>query len=84
MKFSTHDSDNDIWSAGNCATAAGGSSSNGKSGGWWFQSCENCNPNGINYGPSATVKPNSGIHWNGFGGPSISLKSVQMAIRPMV
>lgn len=32
-KFSTFDSDNDLWLAGNCAQTHGG-------GGWWFKDCD--------------------------------------------
>ena len=81
-RFTTHDNDNDDWEGGNCALNSGTLS--GKSGGWWFNACEECNLNGLNYGPSATVERHTGIHWNKFGSDGISLKSAQMAIRPLV
>lgn len=75
MKFSTPDQDNDTGSGRNCAAEYMGA--------WWYKSCHDTHLNGLNYGPSETVKSSAGIVWGRFGGHSISLKSVQMAIRPM-
>ena len=50
---------------------------------WWFFGCEHCNLNGQNYGSGVSVASNTGIYWDDFGSGSISLKSAQMAIRPM-
>ena len=73
-KFSTKDRDNDS-SSDSCATI--------RKGAWWFNSCESCDLNGQNYGSGESVASDTGIHWDNFGGGSISLKSAQMAIRPM-
>ena len=77
-EFTTHDNDNDSKYSKNCATFEGK-----KSGGWWFGACALANLNAFNHGTNASVNWEHGIHWNEFGGPSISLKSAQMAIRPM-
>ena len=74
MKFSTYDRDNDN-SGSSCATD--------EKSAWWFNSCEYCNLNGQNYGSGVPVSTDNGIHWDKFGGGSISLKSATMAIRPM-
>ena len=74
MKFTTQDQDNDK-SGANCATEYKGA--------WWYKGCHNSNLNGLNYGPGETVKTATSISWTQFGGQSISLKYVQMAIRPM-
>ena len=74
MKFSTPDQDNDKHNSYDCA---------GERGAWWHKTCTQSNLNGLNYGPSESVKSWAGICWQEFGGGSISLKSVQMAIRPM-
>ena len=75
-KFSTPEHDNDSSSGTNCAKEY--------SSGWWYNNCNRSNLNGLNYGPSESVKAWAGIMWKEFGGHSISLKSVQMAIRPMI
>ena len=74
MKFSTPDQDNDKHNSYDCAAERGA---------WWHNQCNYSNLNGLNYGLSESVKAYAGIMWKGFGGGSISLKSVQMAIRPM-
>ena len=75
MKFSTPDQDNDTGGQ-NCAKTV--------SGAWWYSNCLASSLNGLNYGPSESITTTySSIYWDDFGGASISLKSVQMAIRPM-
>ena len=75
MKFTTTDQDNDNCSC-NCATDYNGP-------GWYNYCNHGSNLNGLNYEPSESVKAWNGISWRGFGGAYISLKSVQMTIRPM-
>ena len=75
MKFSTPDQDNDSNGSYHCATKY--------SGAWWYKGCMHSHLNGLNYGPSESVEKYHGINWRKFGGTSISLKSVQMVIRPM-
>ena len=74
MKFTTRDNDNDN-DGENCATQYTGA--------WWYHMCLESNLNGLNYGPSESVGEGKGVIWGNFGGYGISLKSVQMAIRPM-
>ncbi|XP_065934026.1 angiopoietin-4-like isoform X2 [Magallana gigas] len=72
MMFSTLDQDNDGKSSGSCATkyrTAG-----------WFNSCFYANPNG-QYTDSEKTDPKY-ITWNHWKNSWISLKSIQMMIRP--
>ena len=72
MMFSTKDNDNDK-NSGNCAASYGN--------GWWFNSCNHSNLNGIYYKkPKITA---AGITWYYWGNWSAweSLKSSRMMIR---
>lgn len=75
MKFSTQDQDNDQdngpdWSGGNCATRYRT--------GWWFNYCTYTNPNG----QYADSEKNGSITWYYWKYSWISLKSIQLMIRP--
>ncbi|XP_078592335.1 uncharacterized protein LOC144871147 [Branchiostoma floridae x Branchiostoma japonicum] len=74
-QFSTYDQDHDS-SQNNCAQL--------KSGGWWYSDCSRSNINGRYYktGMYHSTYQN-GIYWHDFRGVWYSLKSVQMAIRPV-
>ncbi|XP_065934031.1 angiopoietin-related protein 7 isoform X2 [Magallana gigas] len=72
MKFSTPDQDNDGRSSGNCAA--------NRRTGWWFKWCTYTNPNG-----EYTDSEKSGseyITWWHWKNSHISLKSIQLMIRP--
>ncbi|EFB26557.1 hypothetical protein PANDA_001740, partial [Ailuropoda melanoleuca] len=82
MQFSTYDRDADQWEE-NCAEVYGG--------GWWYNSCQAANLNGIYYpGGSYDPRNNSpyeienGVVWVPFRGADYSLKVVRMKIRPLV
>ncbi|CAO2612766.1 Fibrinogen alpha chain, partial [Lemmus lemmus] len=74
MRFSTFDRDADQWEE-NCAEVYGG--------GWWYNSCQAANLNGIYY-PGGTYDPKNGVVWVPFRGADYSLKAVRMKIRPLV
>lgn len=72
MTFSTPDQDNDIYSSDNCATRFKSA--------WWFKACSFANPNG-----PYTDSENNGhqyIAWYSWKNVWISLKSMQLMIRP--
>lgn len=70
--FSTPDQDNDWWSTGNCAIFG------------WFKWCSFANPNG-QYIDSEIINPSpDAIVWHSWKKMSISLKTIQMMIRPRV
>ncbi|XP_059175499.1 ficolin-1-like isoform X2 [Physella acuta] len=71
MKFTTIDSDNDIWSPVNCAEE--------RSGGWWYSNCHWVNVNG----EWASRVYDKGIHWYSITGWSDSLDFVEMKLRQM-
>ncbi|KAF0877649.1 FIBA protein, partial [Crocuta crocuta] len=82
MQFSTYDRDADLWEE-NCAEVYGG--------GWWYNSCQGANLNGIYYpGGSYDPRNNSpyeienGVVWAPFRGADYSLRAVRMKIRPLV
>uniref|UniRef100_A0A8C7BIW1 Fibrinogen alpha chain n=1 Tax=Neovison vison TaxID=452646 RepID=A0A8C7BIW1_NEOVI len=82
MQFSTYDRDRDQWEE-NCAEVYGG--------GWWYNSCQAANLNGIYYpGGSYDPRNNSpyeienGVVWVPFRGADYSLRAVRMKIRPLV
>ncbi|XP_027756736.1 fibrinogen alpha chain [Empidonax traillii] len=81
MKFSTFDRDQDHWEE-NCAEMYGG--------GWWYNSCQAANLNGIyylggHYDPRYNVpyEIENGVVWLPFKASDYSLKTVKMKIRPI-
>uniref|UniRef100_A0A8C5LJ67 Fibrinogen alpha chain n=1 Tax=Jaculus jaculus TaxID=51337 RepID=A0A8C5LJ67_JACJA len=80
MRFSTFDRDADLWEE-DCAEVYGG--------GWWYNSCQAANLNGIYYPGGAYDPRNSpyeienGVVWVPFRGADYSLKTVRMKIRPL-
>uniref|UniRef100_A0A3B1ITC0 Angiopoietin 4 n=1 Tax=Astyanax mexicanus TaxID=7994 RepID=A0A3B1ITC0_ASTMX len=71
--FSTRDSDNDNCLC-KCALML--------TGGWWFDACGLSNLNGMYYTLGQNIRKLNGIKWHHFRGPSYSLKSTAMMIRP--
>ncbi|KAI7807700.1 putative angiopoietin-4 [Triplophysa rosa] len=71
--FSTRDADNDKC---NCKCALM------MTGGWWFDACGLSNLNGIYYTVGHNIRKLNGIKWHHFRGPSYSLQSTAMMIRP--
>ncbi|XP_051879142.1 angiopoietin-1-like isoform X2 [Pristis pectinata] len=51
-------------------------------GGWWFDACGPSNLNGIYYSAGQKLGKLNGIKWHYFKGPSYSLRSVTMMMRP--
>ncbi|XP_051473381.1 fibrinogen alpha chain [Apus apus] len=81
MQFSTFDRDHDRWEE-NCAEVYGG--------GWWYNSCQAANLNGIyylggHYDPRYNVpyEIENGVVWLPFRASDYSLKTVRMKIRPI-
>ncbi|CAO2612769.1 Fibrinogen alpha chain [Lemmus lemmus] len=75
MRFSTFDRDADQWEE-NCAEVYGG--------GWWYNSCQAANLNGIYYPGGTPYEIENGVVWVPFRGADYSLKAVRMKIRPLV
>ncbi|NXJ08539.1 FIBA protein, partial [Odontophorus gujanensis] len=81
MQFSTFDRDQDRWEE-SCAEVYGG--------GWWYNSCQAANLNGIYY-PGGHYDPRynvpyeieNGVVWIPFRASDYSLKVVRMKIRPL-
>ncbi|KAL6458539.1 hypothetical protein MHYP_G00337690 [Metynnis hypsauchen] len=71
--FSTRDADNDNCLC-KCALML--------TGGWWFDACGLSNLNGMYYTLGQNIRKLNGIKWHHFRGPSYSLKSTAMMIRP--
>uniref|UniRef100_A0A671SR90 Angiopoietin-4-like n=1 Tax=Sinocyclocheilus anshuiensis TaxID=1608454 RepID=A0A671SR90_9TELE len=71
--FSTRDADNDKCVC-KCALMM--------TGGWWFDACGLSNLNGIFYTVGHNIRKLNGIKWHHFRGPSYSLQSTSMMIRP--
>ncbi|XP_028970122.1 angiopoietin-4 [Esox lucius] len=71
--FSTRDADNDNCQC-KCALML--------TGGWWFDACGLSNLNGIYYNVGHNIRKLNGIKWHHFRGPSYSLRSTTMMIRP--
>ncbi|XP_074679076.1 fibrinogen alpha chain [Strix aluco] len=81
MRFSTFDQDQDRWEE-SCAEMYGG--------GWWYNSCQAANPNGIyylggHYDPRYNIpyEIENGVVWLPFRASDYSLKIVRMKIRPI-
>lgn len=72
MKFTTLDQDNDGHSSSNCATMWRSA--------WWFNACFHTNPNG-EYADSEKTSTEY-IAWYHWKNSYISLKSMQLMIRP--
>ncbi|XP_015220482.1 angiopoietin-1 [Lepisosteus oculatus] len=71
--FSTRDSDNDNCLC-KCAVML--------TGGWWFDACGLSNLNGMYYPAGHNIRKLNGIKWHHFRGPSYSLRSTAMMVRP--
>nr|XP_023667119.1 angiopoietin-1-like [Paramormyrops kingsleyae] len=71
--FSTRDSDHDNCLC-KCALML--------TGGWWFDACGLSNLNGMYYTVGHNIRKLNGIKWHHFRGPSYSLRSTTMMIRP--
>ncbi|XP_059486287.1 angiopoietin-related protein 7-like isoform X2 [Neocloeon triangulifer] len=75
MKFSTRDVDNDQWMDGNCAAT--------HSGAWWYNGCDTSNLNGMYLnGELPEEHEYKGMYWYDWHGPSYSLMSSRIMIRP--
>jgi ficolin len=75
MQFSTIDKDNDALELGQCALL--------DRGGWWYEKCQNTNPNGYYWnGPYDTDKY-EGICWRQWHGFLYSLPFMEMKMRPI-
>nr|XP_040228191.1 microfibril-associated glycoprotein 4-like [Anopheles coluzzii] len=74
MKFSTYDSDNDVWND-NCAVSYTGA--------WWYGACHKSNLNG-KYLRGETKEYATSMGWFTFRGHHYALKSSKMMIRPNV
>uniref|UniRef100_UPI003F778353 Angiopoietin-1 n=1 Tax=Homo sapiens TaxID=9606 RepID=UPI003F778353 len=72
--FSTKDADNDNCMC-KCALML--------TGGWWFDDCGPSNLNGMFYTAGQNHGKLNGIKWHYFKGPSYSLRSTTMMIRPL-
>ncbi|GFQ67551.1 techylectin-5B [Trichonephila clavata] len=73
IPFSTIDIDNDRWEGGHCAV--------NHTGGWWYNQCEASNLNG-KYLNGLNPHEYQGVYWHEWHGPSYSLMSTKMMIRP--
>ncbi|XP_053286538.1 angiopoietin-4 [Pleuronectes platessa] len=72
--FSTRDQDNDNCDHCKCALML--------TGGWWFDACGFSNLNGMYYSLGHNIRKLNGIKWHHFRGPSYSLRSTAMMVRP--
>ncbi|CAL8337622.1 unnamed protein product [Lota lota] len=72
--FSTPDQDNDNCDTCKCALML--------TGGWWFDACGLANLNGMYYSLGHNIRKLNGIKWHHFRGPSYSLHSTAMMVRP--
>ncbi|XP_048742729.2 ficolin-1-like [Ostrea edulis] len=71
MKFSTWDRDNDNYN-GSCAALY--------KGGWWYNNCHACNPNGL-YLPGENRQYAQGITCDAWRGHYYSLKEIEIMVR---
>ena len=80
MKFSTHDKDNDLAVkdfGGSCATRFHGA--------WWYNKCYKSNLTGKYYRGGKTEEGMyDGVAWKPWTGSDVSLKRVELKIRPKV
>lgn len=75
-KFSTFDNDNDGCVDCSCAQS--------RNGAWWYNWCDMSNLNGKYFEENYNNTPlYQGMYWDGFRGPSYSLRAVRMMIRPV-
>lgn len=75
-KFSTFDNDNDGCVDCSCAQS--------RNGAWWYNWCDMSNLNGKYFEENYNKTPlYQGMYWDGFNGPSYSLRAVRMMIRPV-
>ena len=72
QKFSTKDSDNDVWGGGNCAISYKGA--------WWYDACHHSNLNGL-YLSGAHTSHADGVNWLHFKHHYYSLKLSEMKIK---
>lgn len=73
MSFSTIDVDYDRWENGHCAVD--------HTGGWWYNQCDASNLNG-KYLRGLNPYEYQGVYWHEWQGPSYSLQSTKMMLRP--
>ncbi|CAK8694833.1 microfibril-associated glycoprotein 4-like [Clavelina lepadiformis] len=73
MRFSTKDSDNDVWSPGNCAV-----DNNGPNGGWWWQRCGHARLNSV-WGSDGNAGQNIG--WYDWKDNWSAMKTTSMKFR---
>ena len=73
LAFSTKDRDNDN-NSGNCAVTYKGA--------WWFNSCLNCDLNGV-YHHGQHSSGYTGVRWYHWKGHSYSAKRAEMKIKPV-
>ncbi|XP_028424276.1 microfibril-associated glycoprotein 4-like [Perca flavescens] len=75
QKFTTVDRDQDS-STGSCAKYYLGA--------FWYNNCQEANPNGVyRWGADNSIQ-GVGVEWKGFKGTNYSLKTISMKIRPVV
>ena len=72
-KFSTLDTENDVWSIGKCAEY--------HHAGWWFRQCTKANLNGRF--KHTEVSGDDSIFWDTFQQNDMSLKHVEMKMKPV-
>merc|ERR1719336_1391856 len=74
MKFSTKDSDNDVYGSVNCALTYKGA--------WWYSACHDSNLNGMYHNPGHHDSYADGINWAAWRGQYHSMKSSLMMVKP--
>lgn len=73
MAWTTYDRDNDNDDDGNCAVDYQGA--------WWYNDCLSSNLNGPR--TSNSISRSRGMVWNTWPGEYVSLKEVEMKIKPL-